>query len=424
MKKRSGFAIIFVLVMTALILLVAVSFQVIASNDLILAKSSCDSMRAFYVANAGIAKKFMQLRSGDTSSIMNETFTLATGKSGTFSVAVTLTQMGFFKTYRLDSTGRYGNVIKRISFTVKQVSFARFGYFSNSENMLIWHATQPVWFVSRDRINGPLHTNDQLNISGDPVFEGPVSSVNSAINYYHGGPPDDDPDFMGSLTLGAPPVTFPNATTMLNDIKTSAQATDGLYLSGDSTITLSQNGSMYVTNSDKKWTNHNIPLPANHSVYVNDGSLNISGVLNGQLTAGTNRNINIVNNLLYNTSPWTGENGGTDMLGLVAQSSVIVSSGAPVNLEIDGYIVALNNSFTVENYDSGLKGTLTIYGGITQNIRGAVGTFNSSTNQKVSGYTKDYNYDIRLADGAPYYFPPATDNDNRIIYRKISWVEY
>ena len=172
MKKRSGFAIIFVLIMTALILLVAVSFQVIASNDLILAKSSCDSMRAFYVASAGIAEKFMQLRSGITAPIMNETFTLATGKSGTFSVAVTLVQMGFFKTYSLDSTGIYGNVTKRISFTAKQVSFARFGYFSNSENMLIWHATQPVWFVSRDRINGPLHTNGQLNISGDPVFSG------------------------------------------------------------------------------------------------------------------------------------------------------------------------------------------------------------------------------------------------------------
>jgi hypothetical protein len=111
------------------------------------------------------------------------------------------------------------------------------------------------------------------------------------------------------------------------------------------------------------------------------------------------------------------------LLGLVAQNNVTVASSAPYNLEIDGYIVALNSSFTVENYWSGLKGTLTVFGGITQERRGPVSTFDPSTNQKLSGYTKDYRYDERLENEAPLHFPPARDADNRIVYRKVKWSE-
>lgn len=421
MRKDRGFALIFTLCTVLLIALIMGTFFIIASNDLSMAATACNTMRAYYVADAGMAKKFTELRSGNTSNL-SETFTLATGNTGTYSVNVVLVQGGVFATYRLDSTGTYKNINKTVKLTVRQISCARFAYLSNSEDLLYWWGSRPIWFVTGDILRGPLHSNDQLNISGDPIFDGPVSSSASTINYNHGGPPDDNPDFRQTLTLGAPTIQLPTAADILNNIRTYSQQPQGLYLTGNSAITLLPDGSVNVTNSDKGWNNHNMSLPQNNSIFVENGYVDISGTLNGQLTVGTNRSIYIVNSILYQHDPRT-DPLSTDILGLVAQNNVYVDANAPYNIEIDAYIVALNTSFGVENYTGPLKGVLTIYGGITQERRGPIGTFNSSTNEKISGYTKDYNYDTRLNSMAPVYFPPAVDSNNRIIYLKILWSE-
>ena len=44
-------------------------------------------------------------------------------------------------------------------------------------------------------------------------------------------------------------------------------------------------------------------------------------------------------------------------------------------------------------------------GGIIQNQRGPVGTFNIVSGSIVSGYEKDYVYDARLANNPPPAFP-------------------
>jgi len=148
----------------------------------------------------------------------------------------------------------------------------------------------------------------------------------------------------------------------------------------------------------------------------------VSGIVNGNVTVGATNNIFITNNVLYNNDPRTNPS-STDMLGLVAQNYVYVASSAPTNLEVDAYIVALNESFEVYNYDSALKGTLSLYGGVTQTVRGAVGTFNATTGDRVSGYVKNYQYDPRLEMTAPVCFPPARDANNRIVYLKVLWAE-
>ena len=421
-KNRKGFVLIFALTITLLIVFIAGAFFVTAYNDLAMADTIVNSMRAYYLSDAGLAKKFMELRAGSTTAITGETFTYATGSSGSFSVAVTQVSAGVFSVYRLDSTGSYKGRSRISSLTLRQISCARFGYFSNFENQLYWWWTRPVWFVTGDLLEGPVHTNDQLNIYGDPVFDGPVSSVSDTINYYHGGPPDDNPDFVQSLTLGAPSMQLPTAADIVNTTRTAAQQADGVYLTGNTQITLVSDGTMNLTNTNKGWVNQNMTLPANSALFVDNGYVDISGVLNGQLTVGTNSNIYVVGDILYNNDPQA-DPASTDMLGLVSQNNVYVDSTAPYDLEIDAYIVALNTSFGVESYDYGLKGMLTILGGITQYRRGPIGTFNATTGDKISGYTKDYRYDSRLSGIAPAYFPPMRDSNNRIVYVKVLWTE-
>ena len=422
LSRSRGFALIFTLTLVILIVLIIATFYLTSYNELVIADKASNSIRAYYTAEAGIAKKFMDLRDGNINSL-TENFPIITGVTGNYSVAVDLIPGGTFSTYQLTSTGTCKGSTRHILVKVKQISCARFAYLSNDEDMLAWGGPQPIWFITGDIIRGPLHSNDTLNISGDPVFEGPVSSSSTSINYSHGGPPNDNPDFKDSLSLGVPNIQLPTGSDMINSIKTQSQQTGGLYLTGNTIITLLADGTMSVTNDDKGWyTPHNMPNPVNGAVFVNSGYADISGVLNGQLTVGTSNSIYVVDNLRYHDDPRVNP-ASNDLLGLVAQNNVYVDKYAPYNMEIDAYIVALNTSFGVENYDGPLKGTLTLYGGLTQVRRGPVGTFNSHTGQKASGYTKNYNYDPRLQNMAPLYFPPAKDINGRVIYIKTLYTE-
>ena len=71
-------------------------------------------------------------------------------------------------------------------------------------------------------------------------------------------------------------------------------------------------------------------------------------------------------------------------------------------ITIDAAVLALNESFVVNNYgDGGTEGQLNVYGSIQQYARGPVGTFNG--NQMVTGYQKQYTWDPLL----DYLFPPS-----------------
>jgi hypothetical protein len=158
-------------------------------------------------------------------------------------------------------------------------------------------------------------------------------------------------------------------------------------------------------------------LPINGALFVDGGDVNVSGVLNGRLSIGTNRNIVVVNNITYADDPRT-HPASDDMLGLIAEKDVVISQNAPYNVEVDASMLALGNSFLVENWwGIPVKGTLTLYGGIIQRERGPVGTFSSSTGQKLSGYSKDYHYDTRLIDSPPPFYPTTGD------YISLSWKE-
>ena len=73
------------------------------------------------------------------------------------------------------------------------------------------------------------------------------------------------------------------------------------------------------------------------------------------------------------------------------------------NYRIEAAILALKDSFVVDNYQCGSAlGTLTVFGAIAQKFRGPVGTF-SGTDLN-SGYAKDYNYNDALRYRSPPYF--------------------
>jgi len=78
-------------------------------------------------------------------------------------------------------------------------------------------------------------------------------------------------------------------------------------------------------------------------------------------------------------------------------------------ITIDATILALTQSFVVNNYgDGGGEGNLTVYGSVQQFARGPVGTFNSGSYTLSSGYQKQYTWDPLLDFvSPPSYLVPS-----------------
>ena len=125
------------------------------------------------------------------------------------------------------------------------------------------------------------------------------------------------------------------------------------------------------------------------------------------MTVFATKKIKITNDIVYKDSNANGKPnpGCDDFLGLIAKKDVIIIDNA-VNgndVIINAAILTLGDSFTVQNYASGPpRGDLTIYGSLSQKVRGPVGTFGW---WGTTGYQKDYHYDDRFVDTPPPYYP-------------------
>jgi Tfp pilus assembly protein PilX len=312
----------------------------------------------------------------------------------------------------LDGTG----MTKVLQVKVGQQNFSRYAYFSDMEKS---PSGSTIWFVTEDELHGPVHTNDQLHIYGSPKFFEEVSSSASDVDYYHGGPPSDDPQFMDGLTLDASTIPLPVNTDMLY---AEAAKPDGLQLSGNPVVIrfrTDAGGNPYLRVT-VGGTTTNRPYPANGVIYVS-GNAEVEGTIRGQVTVGCNGDIDVIDNLVYYTDPRVDPT-STDLCGLVAEGDVMMAYNTANRDSADetvmAAIMALNTSWGAESYSSGSpRGKLNVYGGIIQRQRGPVGTFSASTGKIASGYDKNYEYDPRLMDTPPPAFPTTGQVE------KIAWNE-
>ncbi len=381
--------------------------------------------QAVSIAEAGLDRALLWLRTQGTpptGTIAPISQNIPPTGTALGSFTVTLTDLGSpggsasIRRYRVSSVGTIGSTVQTVTNYLQTDNYARYIWFTDTES---YQGTN-VWFWDQDHLNGPTHTNGHFNIKGDPIFDGEVRSVDNYIRYYNNGSninsselsnsPYDVPVFGDTVTLGTESINMPTQALNLR----AASTNGGLRLNGDSTVVLNANGTMNVTNAARGWNNRNMALPGNGALFVRDGNLNLSGTLSGRLTVGSSRDIIITNNILYANDPRLPGSTSTDTLGIIAESDVIIDEDAPDDLEIDASIMALNTSFMLEEWwTNGARGTLSVFGGIIQKQRGPVGTFSGTT--KVSGYSKDYNYDVRLLSSPPPFVPTTDD------YITLSW---
>jgi hypothetical protein len=286
-----------------------------------------------------------------------------------------------------------------------------------------------------------VHSNGTIRIRGNPRFLGPVTShavsmvgypsyvVTGLSGWPVGG---NNPSFEWiptsehpfALELGVPTIPLPTQTS---DLKGDAQHS-GLFLPVESDIELGRNAAGVATpgwlryrntSPAGSWAHTRISGIGNGILYCND-DVHLSGILDGELTIGSYRNIYIVDDVLYQGSSATGtpQAGCNDLLGLVAESNVIYADNTAnqIDLRVNAVMMALNTSITAENYSSGLpRGTLTVWGGLIQKRRGPVGTTSGGVIDH--GYQKDYHYDSRVTAWTPPGFPLTGQ------YQETAWTE-
>jgi len=334
-----------------------------------------------------------------------------------------------------------------------------------------------VYWTDSASLNGPVHTNDGLYVCGSPHFNGdtdtyynsPTSQSVTGVTHFAGKGVVLNPLGCSNTPVFArtqPPdpapgadLPFPPANTALRTQADASVGGQGCLYTGPTTIVLHNSGNtglMDVTSPGTHPTNNNtvntgcgpginLGLPANGVVYVQtipssttdpnhssctgsacNGDVNVSGTLAGQLTIGAQNDIIIKGNTVYHQYPT-----GTDVLGLIANNDVDIyhpvnssgvnQSGSLTDPTVDAAILALDHSFYVQNWNKGAPlGNLTVNGVITQEFRGAVGTFGGTPPTISTGYNKNYTYDTRLKYlSPPYFLSPTQSAWQRVSYAEI-----
>ncbi|HTO95223.1 MAG TPA: hypothetical protein VMM80_12605 [Bacteroidota bacterium] len=291
----------------------------------------------------------------------------------------------------------------------KFTSFTLFSWMTNGEG--------PCQWVTGDSVQGRLHSNGSININGSPVFMDKVTTAHSLMPLPGHG--SDQAIFKRGYQTGVDSIYFPNSLQTVFDTASSSGRfynvpTIWVTLNGGDP-SVAGDGSVIVRASQAGPLIDSVRIATSGfgGVIMGNDSVHVQGTLDGQLTVASNLgNIYVEDNVLYERDPRFVQN-STDLLGLVAEQSVIIADNTPNQTDciVQGNVFARTGSLTAQNYDNGvLRGRLSVLGSIVQNIRGPVGTnLNGVLN---SGYFKSYSYDARLYNPAtrpPMYpgFIPA-----------------
>jgi hypothetical protein len=293
----------------------------------------------------------------------------------------------------------------------------------------------PLWFCTYDVIDGPLFTNDQISIFGDPQFLDFVGSAYGGPNdgnqnhdasflYYNGddhnhiestlgqNAPFDNPLFAEGFQLGCNEIEYPTHPAIV-DLKGMAMD-GGIFKSGNYEVMFGRPDEVtgepmygYVSyRKNEEWTDVEISSLEEPVLYVN-GSISVSGVLDGVMTVVSSGSMYIIDDVVYRDSGPDGPSPDCDdLLGLVAGTDLNISNTVPNQSDcvVHAAAISINNCFRVENWATGdPRGYLTFYGSMAQDFRGPVGTGYWDGQQFVvqTGYMKDYHYDPRLFEIAP-----------------------
>lgn len=345
---------------------------------------------------------------------------------------VKITSIGTF------GTGEFAETHK-VEVKLQPSSFSRFGYFSNREQI----GSSTIWWTTKDTVWGPFHTNDIMSINGNPVFQGKASSYGGIVEAR-----GSHPEFNGGYSRASELLPIPEDGV---DVVGDAAQDDGLFFNGQDTVYLDFKNDSLTFKYGANQPDTTLYLPSavpNGAIFANGATVRMKGTVDGRFTVGASQETTTVTGgywkwnrrkrkYIWKTTTSTSTHGGKiyldddivykddplttssdDVLGIVAENEIYVTDNAANahDINIQASLFSQTKGFGAENYSSrSNSGFINLLGGITQESRMAVGTFNSYG--VVSGFSKRYRYDDRLMVMSPPTFP-GTGN-----FEVVSWFE-
>lgn len=311
------------------------------------------------------------------------------------------------------SVGTYNGTTSTIKVTFAPSKFSKFAYYSVSEG-------GTIWWTGKDTVWGPFHTQDYLRSANHPVFFGKATSLKKIIYYDYKS--KDKPYFLDGYEQG---VSVEMPTDAVDNMETAADL-GGLKFENKDTVYL-----YFVSDSLKYKYSYAAPyttvyLPdesPNGMIFAKNAIVRLKGTVKGQYTVACNNTtsgrgtIYLDDDIVYNKDPKQYQN-STDMLGICAENSVLITNNTANNSDIDiqASIYAEKGGFGADYYDTRpVSGNINLTGGVIQNTRKAVGTFSGTTT--THGFSKRYKYDNRFMSASPPFFPGTGK------FEIVSWLE-
>ncbi|MFH1502648.1 MAG: DUF4900 domain-containing protein [Candidatus Eisenbacteria bacterium] len=424
-----GASLVAVLAIVTAVLLIGAALFVLGTGESDVVEYGVDNARAFYLAEGGVerARTWLEDQAQQIPPYYpaNGEFADQALGGGQYDV-----QIGKLTTanpwaiwYDVLSTGEVDGVVRQVHAVLRSESFAQYMYFADHMD--------DIWFITGDSLDGRVHANGHIRLSGSPWFGMKVTSAQNNFIIWQ----DSEPIFEAGYELGVPEIPLPITNELVAEL--TAEAIAGGFHAGSLTgnqaryeVELGRNGNLgylYYRAYEKQGSQYHwspwssVSIESTNGIVWFDERVDLKGVLDGELTIGSSDDIYIVDDITYADSvPGQGPIvGGSDILGIVSAENIIIAENTPNydDVEIHAHMMALHQSFTVEDYTHGpARGDLILYGGFAQKKQGAVGMFHHN-GTLVHGYQKNYHYDPNLLVNSPPGYPPTGK------YLIVSWEE-
>jgi len=454
-NNKSGYALIYLIVI--IFIFSTMMFPIIDSLAIRMKviRSGIDREQALQIADAGINYYQWHLAhfptdyqdgTGETGPYVHDYLDFDTQETiGQFSLEITAPETGS-TIVTIESTGWTNN-----NPNVKRTVTARYGVPSLAKYSFLSNAI--VWIGDTESVTGEMQSNNGIRFDG--TGNAPIQSAKETYtcSSNQGSPcPTLQNGVWGSASQSVqnlwnfpvPMIDFSSLTSDLAGLKSSAE-TAGIYLppSNDDGYSLVFNSdgtvSVYkvtkLTSNPTGWDVNNVAhneytgyknrslqftqaIPDNGIIYIED-KVWVEGVVNGKVivaaavlpyVTGTAPTIYIPNNITYLNKD------GSNVLGLLAQKDIVISYGAPTDLEVNAALIAQNGSTQFFYYPGNVKNSITVYGSIMTYGQWTWSWVNSS-GTIVAGYTNTNSvYDSNLLFSPPPSFPLSAEG-----YQQIDW---
>ncbi len=466
MKKNKGIVVTYVLVFTAVFLVILSGLLGFTLLQLKQSDQRVAWAEALNIAEAGVNYYRWCLNNNIEANCPSEKDYTDLNETiiGNFSLAITSrTSCGQNVERKITSQGSpaaFPELDRKITVVYARPSVAEHSYFLNDD----------VWVGSDHEIRGLFSSNGGIRMDGEN--QSIVSSAKETWACTSSFGCDSCPAGAGcqvqnnncvcpgvfTTTLNSKPdlfnypvpaFDFNGITIDLAQMKTASQSS-GVYLPPSVTINsqgkgyhlkFKDNGSVevwlitrvlptYAYSLEEGWhydyftiaresLYNTYTVPADCSVVFAEDNIWPEGIVKGKITVAAanlisptiDADIILIGDIDY------GLKDGSDSLALISERNVLIGPQSPSQMEIRGIFIAQKGRFSRNHYPNNFKEKLEIYGSIVSN--GRVGTQWISGSQIVSGYLKrESYYDSKMAYGPPVFVPYTSPE-----FKITSWEE-